>query len=153
MLIRRWYYVLPIFLLVFVSACGSGYNNPGTANNGLFGDWNVTMYPSGSQTPAYVFALAMSQEGPSNFTGSSIRYTGSVQAPANMCINANTLSATATVSSGNTFSMTVTDVSSNTAIAVQGTLATGTTDLTGTYSNPPSATCGESRGTMTMSPQ
>ena len=82
--------LLVIFLLVMTAACGSGYNNPPT-NVGLFGNWNVAMYPTGSTTPVYVFALAISSEGANNYSGASTTYTGGVAIPANMCINGNSL--------------------------------------------------------------
>ena len=47
------------------------------------GDWNIAMYPTNSPTPVYVFALAMSQEGSSTYSGASIAYNGSVVAPSN----------------------------------------------------------------------
>ncbi|MGC2110886.1 MAG: hypothetical protein WA655_15300 [Candidatus Korobacteraceae bacterium] len=132
-----------------MSGCG-GSNNT-TNNVGLFGDWNIVMYPTGSSTPSYVFALAISQEGTS-YSGSSITYTGGVAAPSNMCINANALSAQATTS-GTNFTMTVTDTTTDTVITVNGSLATQSGQLSGTYSNSVTAACQESRGTMAMSPQ
>jgi hypothetical protein len=109
------------------------------------------MYPTGSGTPAYVFALAMSQEG-SNYSGGSIAYNGSVAAPANMCIDPSTLRASATTS-GSNFNMTVTDSTSSTVIAVTGTLASQTGQLSGTYTNPASPACTASQGSVVMSPQ
>jgi len=146
---QRWSRAIPILWLMILAGCGSGNNTPN--NVGLFGNWNITMYPNGSGNPAYVFALAMSQEG-NDYSGSSIAYTGSVAAPSNMCIDANTLSATATTS-GSNFTMTVTDASSNTVISVQGSLSSQSTNLSGTYNNPASSTCPESEGTMNMAPQ
>ena len=140
---------LPVLLLIaMIAGCGTGYNNPPT-NVGLFGNWNVAMYPTGSTTAVYVFALSMSQEGNSNYSGVSTRYTGSVPVPSNMCINANTLSANATTS-GNTFNMTITDTSTNTIISVSGTLASQSSSLTGTYNNTASQACAESAGTVSM---
>lgn len=141
---------LVLVLLVTITGCGSGNNTPN--NVGLFGNWNVVMYPNGSSTPAYVFGLAMSQLGGSNYSGSSITYTGTVPIPSNMCINAKTITATATTS-GSNFSMTVTDSTTNTIIAVQGSLATQTTTLSGTYNNTASQSCVASTGTVTMTPQ
>ena len=147
---RRFYSLLPILLLAVLSGCG-GSNNT-TNNYGLYGDWNVAMYQNGSQTAVYVFGLAMSQEG-SNYTGSSIAYDGSVPVPSNMCINANSLRATATTS-GNDYTMTITDTSSNTVITVTGQLeSNGSTSVTGNYNNAASATCPASSGTMDMVPQ
>jgi len=100
---HRLTYFLALFLLATVSGCGSGNNT--TSNVGLFGNWNVVMYANGGTTPVYVFALAMSQEGGSNYSGSSIAYNGSVGIPSNMCINGNTLAATASTS-GSNFTMT-----------------------------------------------
>jgi hypothetical protein len=147
-LMKRCCCLLSLFVLAMTAGCGSGYNNPPT-NIGLFGNWNVAMYPTGSTTAVYVFALAMSQEGSSNYSGASIAYTGSVPVPSNMCINAKTLSATATTS-GSNFTMTVTDTSSNTIISVQGTLPTQTSSISGTYNNAASQACSASSGTMTM---
>lgn len=146
---KRWFCLLPLFLLVLTAGCGSGYNNP-AENVGLYGNWNVVMYPTGNANAIYVFGLAMSQEGSSNYSGASIAYTGGVSAPSNMCINANTLSASASVS-GSNFTMTVTDTSSNTVITVHGILPTLTTSsLSGNYSNAASSTCSASSGTMSM---
>jgi hypothetical protein len=144
----RLFCLLSLFLLVMTAACGTGYNNPPT-NVGLFGNWNVAMYPTGSTTAVYVFALAISQEGGSNYSGASITYNGGVPVPSNMCINAKTLSAIATTS-GSTFSMTITDTTTHTVISVQGTLATQSSSISGTYNNPPSPACPASTGTMTM---
>ena len=146
---RRWLYLLPLVLLAISAGCGTGYNNP-PVNSGLYGNWNIVMYPTGSQTPVYAFGLAMSQEGNTNYSGASIPYTGFVGVPGNMCINANALNATATTNnSGNTFTMTITDSSSGTVITVQGSLAT----LSGNYNNGASQTCPASSGTMSMSVQ
>jgi len=144
--------VLAFSLTAALVACGSGYNNPTTGNNGLFGSWNIVMYPNGTQNPIYVFALAMSQEGTSNYSGSSIAYTGSVPAPGNMCINANALTASATVS-GTNFTMMVTDTTAQTVITVQGVLGTTNTSISGTYTNPASVTCPASSGTVSMAAQ
>lgn len=148
---QRLSYFLALFLLATVAGCGSGNNNT-TSNVGLFGNWNVVMYPNGSTTPSYVFGLAMSQEGGNNYSGSSIAYTGGVGVPSNMCIDANTLSATATTS-GSNFTMMITDATTSTVIIVNGSLATQTTTLSGTYNNGASQVCAASRGTMTMTPQ
>jgi hypothetical protein len=110
------------------------------------------MYANGGTAPVYVFALAMSQLGGSNYSGSSITYNGSVGIPSNMCINGNTLAATATTS-GSNFTMTVTDRTTNTVITVQGSLATQTTTLSGTYNNLATSACTASTGTVTMTPQ
>jgi hypothetical protein len=147
---HRLTYFLALFLLATVSGCGSGNNT--TSNVGLFGNWNVVMYANGGTTPVYVFALAMSQEGGSNYSGSSIAYNGSVGIPSNMCINGNTLAATASTS-GSNFTMTVTDRTTNTVITVNGSLATQTTTLSGTYNNLASSACTASTGTVTMTPQ
>ncbi len=142
--------LLVIFLLVMTAACGNGYNNPPT-NVGLFGNWNVAMYPSGSTTPVYVFALAISSEGANNYSGASTTYTGGIAIPANMCINGNSLSVTATTNSTGTFTMTITDTSSSTMINTTGTLPTTTTStISGSYNNAASSTCPASSGTMTM---
>jgi len=143
-------YFLVLVLLATVTGCGSSNNTP--TNVGLFGKWNVVMYPNGSTTPSYVFALAMSQEGGSNYSGSSIAYDGSVGIPSNMCINGNALSATASTS-GSNFTMTVTDTTTETVITVQGSLATQTTTLSGTYNNLASQSCSASTGTVSMTPQ
>ncbi len=145
---QRCLCLLSLFVLAVTAGCGTGYNNPPT-NVGLFGNWNVTMTPTGSQTPVYVFGLAMSQEGSSNYSGASIPYTGGVPAPSNMCIDANKLSANATTS-GSNFTMTVTDPSSGTIISVQGTLAPQSSTISGTYNNAASSTCSASSGSMTM---
>jgi len=148
---RRLSGLLAIFLLIMTAACGSGYNNPPT-NVGLYGNWNVAMYPTSSNTPVYVFGLAISQEGSNNYSGASTTYTGSVGIPSNMCIDGNALSVTAssTASTG-AFTMTITDTSSSTIISVSGTLPTTTTStVQGTYSNAASSTCPASSGTMTM---
>ncbi|MGA7461274.1 MAG: hypothetical protein WBW69_13685 [Candidatus Korobacteraceae bacterium] len=148
---RRLSGLLVIFLLVMTAACGSGYNNPPT-NVGLFGNWNVAMYPTGSTTPVYVFAVAISQEGGSNYSGASTTYTGSVAIPTNMCINGNSLSLTATTAnSGTTFTMTITDTTSSTIINTNGSVPTTTTStISGSYNNAASSTCPASSGTMTM---
>lgn len=148
---RYLYYLLSLPLLLSAVSCGSGSSAP--HNVGLFGDWNIAMYPTNSPNPAYVFALAMSQEGNSTYSGASIAYNGSVAAPSNMCISASSLRATATTTSNNNFTMTITDSTSNTVISVQGSLSSQTTTLSGTYTNPPSQSCSQSQGTMSMVPQ
>ena len=142
---------LALCLLAAIAGCGSSNNNP--ANVGLFGNWNITMYPTNNPNPAYVFALAMSQEGTSTYSGASIRYTGGVAVPPNMCIDPNSLRATATTGTNNTFTMTITDTSTDTIISVTGSLTSQTTSLTGNYTNPSSNACPQSSGTMTMTPQ
>ncbi len=109
------------------------------------------MYPTGNANPVYVFGLSLSQEG-SNYSGGSIAYNGGVPAPSNMCINPNTLRATATTS-GSNFSMTVTDSTTSTVISVTGTLASQTGQLSATYTNQASEGCTASQGTVVMSPQ
>ncbi len=145
--------LLVLSLLAMTAGCGSGYNNPAT-NVGLYGDWNVAMYPTSSTTPVYVFALAISQEGSNNYSGASTTYTGTVAIPTNMCINGSALSVSATSttsSSVTTYTMTITDATSDTAITVTGTLPTTTTStVQGSYSNAASSTCPASAGTMTM---
>jgi len=140
---------LALFLAAMLAGCGSGYNNPSTGNNGLFGSWNIVMYPNGTQNPVYVFALALSQLGTSNYSGSSITYTGSVPAPSNMCISANALRASATVN-GSNFTMTVTDTTTSTIITVNGTLGTTNQSISGNYTNPASESCTASSGTVSM---
>lgn len=148
---RRWFSLLPILLLATIAGCG-GSNN--TVNNvALYGNWNVAMYQSGTQNAVYVFGLEMSQLGGSNYSGASIPYNGSVPVPSNMCINGNTIRATATTN-GNNFNMTLTDTSSGTVISVTGTLeSNGSTAVSGNYTNVASATCPASQGTMNMVPQ
>jgi hypothetical protein len=141
--------LLALVLVVTLAGCGGSNNTP--TNIGLFGNWNVVMYPTGSSTASYVFGLALSQEG-SNYSGGSIVYNGSVPAPTNMCIDPNTLRATATTS-GSNFDMTITDATTNTVISVTGTLASQTGQLSGTYSNGASTACTASQGTVVMSPQ
>jgi hypothetical protein len=143
-------YFLVLVLLATVTGCGSSNNTP--SNVGLFGNWNVVMYPNGSSTPSYVFGLAMSQEGSSNYSGSSITYNGSVAIPSNMCIDGNALTATATTS-GTNFTMTITDTTTATVITVQGSLTTQTTTLSGTYNNLASQVCSASTGTASFTPQ
>jgi len=140
------------FMPVLVAAgCGSNNNNNNTAN-GLFGDWNIVMYPTGSPNPSYVFALAIS-EGTNNYSGSPITYTGSVPVPSNQCINSSAIHATATTTSSN-FTMTVTDTTTQTVITMTGSLATnGTNVFSGTYTNPASVTCSASNGTFNMTIQ
>ena len=151
---RRYYYLLlAILLSLSVVSCGSGNSATNPNNVGLFGNWNIAMYPTNNPNPAYVFALAMSQEGGSTYSGASIAYNGSVPPPSNMCINASSLRATATTNRDNTFTMTITDTSSNTIISVQGSLSSQTTTLAGTYTNPSSQSCSESQGSMSMVPQ
>ena len=141
--------LLALILAATLAGCGGSNNTP--TNVGLYGNWNVVMYPTGSATPSYVFGLALSQEGTS-YSGGSITNNGGVAAPSNMCIDANTLRASATTS-GSNFSMTVTDSSTNTVISVTGTLASETGQLSGSYSNAASAACTASQGTVVMSPQ
>lgn len=143
--------LLPILLLALVVGCGTGAQAP--SNAGLFGDWNIAMYPTNNVNPVYVFALAMSQLGSSTYSGASIAYNGSVAQPSNMCINASSLRATATVGTNNNFTMTITDTSTNTIISVQGSLSTTTNELSGTYTNGSSQACSASQGTVTMIPQ
>jgi hypothetical protein len=146
-------YLLVFSLLAMTAGCGSGYNNP-TTNVGLYGDWNVAMYPTSSTTPVYVFALAISQEGNSNYSGASTTYTGTVSIPTNMCISASALSVSAsTITSGSvtSYTMTITDATSDTVITVTGTLPTTTTStVQGSFSNAASSTCPASAGSMTM---
>jgi|SRR5579862_6991197 len=149
---RRYYVLAPVLSIIFLASCGSS-GNPASNNVGLFGNWNVTMYPTNSQTPTYVFGLAMSQEGTSTYSGSSITYTGAISPPTNMCINANTMRASATVNSNSQFTITYTDISSNTVITVNGTLVSTSTTVTGNYSNAASSACPASTGTMQMVPQ
>jgi hypothetical protein len=148
---QRWF-CFPVILLLVISAGCGGSGSSTVSNTGLYGNWNITMYPTGSSSPTYVFALAMSQEGSSNYSGGSLAYTGGVAAPSGMCINANALTATASTS-GTNFTMTITDTSSGTVIYVTGSLTTQTTTLTGSYSNAVSNTCSASSGTVTMVPQ
>jgi hypothetical protein len=138
-------------LLVMTAGCGNGYNNNPT-NVGLYGNWNVAMYPTGSTTAVYVFALAISQEGGANYSGGSTKYTGSVGIPSNMCIDGNSLSVSATTSNGGTsYSMTITDTSSGTVIRVTGSVpTTATSTISGAYNNSASQTCSASSGSMTM---
>lgn len=148
---RCLFALLPIVLIAFTAGCGTGASNP--TNVGLFGNWNIAMYPTNSANPAYVFALAMSQLGNSTYSGAPIAYNGSVAQPGNMCIDANSLRATATVGSNNNFTMTITDTSTNTIISVQGSLSTVTNSLSGNYTNGASQSCSASQGTVTMIPQ
>ncbi len=150
MVIRSVSCLIALILVAILAGCGSGNNT--TNNVGLFGDWNIAMFPTGSSSASYVFALAISQEGTSNYSGSPITYNGSVPVPTNMCINSSALRATATTS-GSNFTMTVTDDTTETVITMQGSLATSTTTLSGTYSNPASETCKASSGTFSMTPQ
>ena len=143
--------LLPLLLLLTLPGCGSGTSSP--KNVGLFGNWNVVMYPTNNPNPAYVFGLAMSQEGNSTYSGASTTYTGSVAQPTDMCINPNSLRATATTNSNGTFVMTITDTATNTIITVNGSLATQTTTVSGTYDNPASQACKASQGNMSMTPQ
>src|SRR5271165_1137256 len=86
--------LLALVLILISAGCGSGNNN-NTTNVGLFGNWNIAMFPTGSPNPSYVFALAISQEG-TTYSGSPITYTGTVAQPSNQCINAQALRSTAT---------------------------------------------------------
>jgi hypothetical protein len=148
---KRFLTGLTVLLLLCVAGCGSGSSTP--TNVGLFGNWNVTMYPTNNPNPVYVFALAMSQLGSSTYSGASITYTGSVPVPSNMCINGSSLRASATTDSDNNFNMTITDSTTNTVISVRGSLSSQSTTLSGTYTNPPSSACTQSSGTMSMTPQ
>ena len=143
--------LLPIFLLACVAGCGTGTSSP--HNVGLFGNWNIAMYPTNNPNAVYVFALAMSQLGSTTYSGASIAYNGSVTQPGNMCIDPLALRATATVGSNNNFTMTVTDTSSSTIISVTGSLSTVTGELSGNYTNGASQRCSASQGTVTMIPQ
>ena len=143
--------LLALILVVLAAGCGSGNNNNNT-NVGLFGNWNIVMFPTGSPNPNYVFAMAISQEGSNNYSGSPITYTGTVSMPSDQCINPQALRATATTS-GSNFTMTVTDNTTQTVINMTGTLATGTNVLSGTYNNPASQTCKASTGTFGMTLQ
>ncbi len=111
------------------------------------------MYPTNNATPAYVYALAMSQLGSSTYSGGSIAYNGSVAQPSDMCIDALSLRATGTVAADNSFTMTVTDTSTNTIISMRGSLSTTTNALSGNYTNGASQACKASQGTFTMVPQ
>jgi hypothetical protein len=142
-------WLLSLVLVATLAGCGGSDNTP--TNVGLYGNWNVVMYPTGNANPSYVFGLSLSQEGTS-YGGGSITYNGGIAAPSNMCINPNTLRASATTS-GTNFSMTVSDSSTNTVISVTGTLASQTGQLSGTYSNAASEACTASQGTVVMSPQ
>ena len=136
---RRYYYLFSLLILLPALGCGGGGN---TINNvGLFGNWNITMYP------------AISQEGGSTYSGGSITYTGSVAPTSDMCIHAMSLRVSATVNSDNNYTMTITDTSTNTIISVTGTLPIQTNTVTGNYSTPASQACNQSQGTMTMVPQ
>ncbi len=149
---RRISCFVALTLVILAAGCGSGNNTP--TNNGLMGDWNVAMFPTGNPNASYVFALAISQEGTNNFSGSPITYTGTVPIPSNQCINSSDLRSTAMTNSSNSnFTMTVTDSTSQTVITMQGSLSTSTTTLSGTYTNPASQTCSASSGTFSMTPQ
>jgi len=150
--VRNVLYLIGLMLIVIVAGCGSGNSNPATGNNGLFGSWNITLFPTGSSNPSYVFALAISQEGTNNYSGSSITYTGTIPVPTNQCINSSELRSTATVN-GSNFTMTVTDSTTQTVITMSGSLGTINSTLSGTYTNPASPTCAASSGTFTMAPQ
>ena len=58
---RRYYYLFSLLILLPALGCGGGGN--AINNVGLFGDWNITMYPTNDPNPAYAFALAISPEG------------------------------------------------------------------------------------------
>jgi len=148
---RRYYYLFSLLILLPALGCGGGGN--AINNVGLFGDWNITMYPTNDPNPAYAFALAMSQEGGSTYSGCSITYTGTVAPPSDMCIHAMSLRVSATVNSDNNYTMTITDTSTNTIISVTGTLPIQTNTVTGNYSTPAGQVCSQSQGTMTMVPQ
>jgi hypothetical protein len=142
--------LLALVVMLMSAGCGSGNNN-NTGVVGLFGDWNIAMFPTGSASASYVFALAISQEG-TTYTGSPTTYTGTVAQPSNQCINTQALRSTATTT-GSNFTMTVTDSTTQTVITMNGSLANETTTLTGTYTNPASTTCAASSGTFTMTAQ
>jgi hypothetical protein len=144
---RRYYYLLCLPLLLSAMSCGTGTNTP--TNSGLFGSWNIAMSPTNGGSPVYVFALAMSQEGSSSYSGASTTYTGTVAIPSNMCINGNLLQARATTENS-TFTMTITDPSSSTTITVTGTLAAQNATITGTYTTAGSLTCSASQGSVSM---
>jgi len=148
---RRYYYFFSLLVLLPAMSCGGGSN--AINNVGLFGDWNIAMYPTNNPNPAYVFAVALSQEGGSTYSGASIAYNGTVPIPSDMCINASSLRVTATVSGDNNYSMTITDTTTNTIISVTGTLPVQTNTVTGNYSTLSSPACSQSQGTMTMTPQ
>jgi hypothetical protein len=147
---RRLSCFLLLIPVLMIAGCGSGTSNPTV--NGLFGDWNIAMFPTGSSNAMYVFALAISQEGSNNYSGSPITYNGTVPVPSNLCINTSALHATATTS-GTNFSMTVTDSTSQTIITMTGSLSTFTSTLSGTYTNPASESCAASSGTFSMTLQ
>jgi hypothetical protein len=142
--------LLALVLVAALAGCGGSNTTP--TNVGLFGNWNVVTYPRGSQNPSYVFALALSQEGNNNYSGGSITYNGGIAPPSGMCIDANTLHATATTS-GSNFTMTVTDSTTSTVISITGTLTSENSTLSGNYSNDASAACIASQGTMSMTAQ
>ena len=148
---RRYYYLISLFALLPAVSCGGSGN--AIKNVGLFGDWNVTMYPTNNPNPVYVFAVALSQEGSSTYSGSSTTYTGTVPVPSNMCINSSSLRVNATVSSDNNYSMTITDTSTSTVISVTGTMPIQSNTVTGNYSTLASQACSQSEGTMSMTPQ
>ena len=143
--------LVALMIVLVIAGCGGSYNNN---NNtvGLFGNWNIVMYPTGSPNPSYVFALAISQLGANNYSGSPITYTGSVPVPSGQCINSSAVHSTATTN-GSNFTMTVTDTTTQTVITMTGSLATGTNVLSGTYTNPKSVTCSSSNGTFSMAIQ
>jgi len=147
---RRVSYLVGLLLVLMIAGCGGGNNTP--TNVGLFGDWNIVMYPNGNPNPSYVFAMAISQEGTNNYSGSAIAYTGGVPVPSDECIDTAALRASG-VTSGTNFTLTFTDPTTSTVITVQGSLSTQTTTLSGTYTNPASQSCSASSGTMTMTPQ
>ena len=62
------------------AACGNGYNSHPT-NVGLFGNWNVAMYPAGSNTAGLCFRPRHLAEGANNYSGGSTTYNGSVSHP------------------------------------------------------------------------
>ncbi|HTV64347.1 MAG TPA: hypothetical protein VMD98_02025 [Bryocella sp.] len=148
---RRLSCFLLLIPVLMISGCGSGTSNTGTVN-GLFGDWNITMFPTGSSSAMYVFALAISQEGTDNYSGSPITYDGTVPVPSNLCINSSALHATATTN-GSNFTMTVSDSTSETIITMTGSLSTFNDTLSGTYTNPASETCPASSGSFSMTLQ
>lgn len=150
---RYYYYAVCLFLAFGTVSCGTGLYNNNPNNVGLYGNWNVVMYPTNDSNPAYVFGLAMSQEGNTTYSGASIAYNGGIAAPSNMCINPNALRATATVNNQSTYTMTITDTTTNTVISVTGSMPAQTTTVSGNYSTVASQACPQSQGTMTMTPQ
>ena len=77
---RCQFALLPIALLACVAGCGTGEQLPRTSGYSATGT-SPCIRPT-TPIPAYVFALAMSQEGSSTYSGASIAYNGSVARPA-----------------------------------------------------------------------